>query len=174
MPFSEYDGKEETKQWISEIAPSTILDIGPGAGTYKDLLTDIKAYWRAIEVYEPYVQEYKLNDKYDEVIISDIRYIADKWLVSDLIIAGDVIEHLKYKDAVEVLERLQESCKHLLISLPIVDYPQGAWGGNHFETHLYNWKFDEMKAYFGDSVVQEFKGNTLGVFLIKGHKSVDK
>ena len=49
-----------------------ILDVGPGVGTYSDLLCPFDYRMDAVEIFEPYVTKYKLREKYDNVYINSI------------------------------------------------------------------------------------------------------
>lgn len=168
MPASDPEFKLDTKQWIDELDPINVVDIGAGLGTYYKLARKDGQHWTAVEIFEPYVTDYGLRDLYDEVIISDVRYVAEQYIISDLTIAGDIIEHLTYDDAVEVIDKLKRTSKHLIISLPIIEYKQGAEFGNIHETHLHTWNDEMMKQLLGDSLIKSKAGKILGVYLVKG------
>jgi hypothetical protein len=117
------------------IKPLRILDVGAGMGTYADLLRPhTSAVIDGIEVWEPYVEQFGLYEKYDTLFVCDARDHR-LWADYDLVIFGDVLEHMSMKDA----KRLWEHAKHSLwgmISLPIVHYPQGAEYNNPYEVHV--------------------------------------
>ena len=75
MPTSSTENKNIAKLWIDELNPKHILDIGVGKGTYSELARTPEQTWTGIEAYYPYVQEFDLDGKYDDVIIGDARYI---------------------------------------------------------------------------------------------------
>lgn len=173
MPLSSTENKEVAKRWIDSIdATNVVVDIGAGVGTYKALLTDTKAHWVGIEVYAPYIQEYNLKAIYPTVICGDARYVDFSLLGEiDLVIAGDVIEHMPRNDAIGLLDRLKEVSKNIIISIPIIESHQGSVNGNEYETHHYQWDFDEMLGVlnFGHhgKVVDSLKGDILGYYLWK-------
>lgn len=88
----------------------------------------------------------------------------------DLVVAGDVLEHLPREDAVALLERIVEGpddapgANHILVSVPIVDSPQGEVDGNPHEAHLHQWDADDMDAVMASlgGKVETFRGGTLG------------
>lgn len=171
MPYSDYEHKELTKEWYKELLPNTVVDIGAGAGIYAELFRpEHRAHWTAIDIFAPNEKRFNLNDKYDKVIISDVRYIDPQYLQADLIIAGDVIEHLHYEDVEPVITKLLANTKHLLISLPIIHYEQGEFEGNTYETHHYHWKYDELLELLNriGKVMKSENGKILGVYLAKG------
>jgi hypothetical protein len=56
------------------------------------------AYWTAIEIWEPYVEAFGLTQKYDKVIVHDVRRM-EKLPDADLYIFGDVPEHMPPDEA---------------------------------------------------------------------------
>lgn len=173
MPVSNGENKDVARRWIKEIdSTHVVVDIGAGVGTYKSLLTDTKAHWVGIEIFAPYITEYNLRDIYNTVICADARYLDFNLLGEiDLVIAGDVIEHMPRNDAIGLLDRLKQASKNIIISVPIVESHQGTVNGNEFETHHYQWDFDEMLGVlnFGANgkVVESLKGDVLGYYLWK-------
>lgn len=156
MPFSDIRGKDTSVSWIKQKTDiKTILDVGAGIGTYSILcketnkiLTDAK--WIAIEAWEPYIQEYKLKEKYNELYNEDARYCDwQKFGNIDLVIFGDVLEHMSKEDAQFLVDKALQHSKYVLISIPIKYMPQGAEYGNPFEIHVKdNWTHEEVLASF--------------------------
>ena len=96
MPLSSAEGKSWTKERIYALAdagPVTVLDIGPGVGTYAKLLAGPEvARLTGVEIFEPYVHTYRLREYYDEIIIGDAREVDLP--AADVVILGDVAEHM--------------------------------------------------------------------------------
>lgn len=171
MPYSHKEHKELTKAWYEKLSPETVVDIGAGSGTYADLLRPVKqGNWTAIEIYAPNETKFNLRDKYDRVIIADIKYIDPQFIRSDLTIAGDIIEHLNYDDVERILKKILNNCQHLLISLPIIHWDQHEVDGNIYETHQHHWSYDEIREQITKygKIIEEAKGEVLGVFLVRG------
>lgn len=161
MPGSSGEGKPWMLAHYLDIAPATVVDIGPGIGTYATLMRpEHRAHWTGIEIYEPYVEWYDLRSKYDEIVIGDAREVDLP--TADLYVAGDVIEHMPVADAEVLIYRMKAAAKHLLVSVPIVVYEQGEWGGNIHETHHYHWAHDEMVEALQPS--NAFAGELLGCY----------
>ena len=53
----------------------------------------------------------------------------------DLIIFGDVLEHMTVEDAQAVVDYARDRCDNMLIAVPFL-YEQGAKNGNPYEIHL--------------------------------------
>jgi len=132
-------GKSETYSWVYENIESieSILDIGPGEGTYFKLLSSLKKFnWTGVEAWKDYIDEFKLEEKYDKIYNQDIRSFDWNNKFFDLIIAGDVLEHMTKDEAISLVNTCMDHCKILIISIPIVYLPQEAINGNPFEVHV--------------------------------------
>jgi 2-polyprenyl-3-methyl-5-hydroxy-6-metoxy-1,4-benzoquinol methylase/glycosyltransferase involved in cell wall biosynthesis len=110
-----------------------ILDIGAGKGTYSDLLRDLCSRIDAVEVYEPYVKEFDLKSKYDNVYVQDVVGFSPREDY-DLVIMGDVLEHISVEDSKRVLDALYTKSKNIIISVPFM-MEQGDLNGNQYEAH---------------------------------------
>lgn len=136
MPYSTGYFKEQTINYIIEnYSESTrILDIGAGAGTYSDLLTQ-KGYRNldCIEAFEEYVSMFSLKDKYREVFIGEASQVLVDYTKYDLIIMGDVLEHMTVSNAQALLQKLKG--RDVIIAVPF-ESEQGESFNNKYETHL--------------------------------------
>lgn len=123
------DGKEEVCSWIREHYPdAVILDVGPGSGTWRDLLPEYKM--DAVEIYAPTAEE--IRHKYDAVICADIADVSYDY---DLVIFGDVIEHMTVEKAQKVLAYARKHSKDFIVAVPW-KYKQGICYGNQWEIHI--------------------------------------
>ena len=135
MPESYKFFKPEIKQYFKHHVPAStrILDVGPGIGTYSNLLRELGYSIDCIEIWEPYVDEYKLHDKYDNVHIGNILdFDISEY---DYIILGDVLEHIDAKDAQKLIKSIIDLGKQCLVAVPY-EMEQGEYHGNVHETHL--------------------------------------
>ncbi|WP_381801159.1 methyltransferase domain-containing protein [Streptomyces niveus] len=174
MPTSDAEGKDWSLERFRRHLPNTVTDIGPGEGTYARLFRPEHAglWWTAVEIYKPYVAKYKLKSTktrkvYDEMHVEDVRDSADHLFHRDLVIAGDVLEHMPREDAVALLRRIEQAgAWNILVSLPIVESVQGEVNGNPHEAHVHQWDADDMDqvlASLGGNV-EVMYGGTLGVW----------
>ncbi|MFH8926380.1 class I SAM-dependent methyltransferase [Streptomyces pristinaespiralis] len=175
MPTSDAEGKDWSLARFKKHRPNTVTDIGPGDGTYARLFRPEHrgVWWTAIEIHKPYVAKYKLKNTktrtgmYDELHIEDARQSKDHLFHRDLVIAGDVLEHMPREDAVALLQRIEQAgAWHILVSLPIVDSQQGEVDGNPHEAHVHQWDakdMDQVLAQLGGRV-EKMHGRTLGVW----------
>jgi SAM-dependent methyltransferase len=148
MPYSAEEGKAQIREWVTELRPKSVLDIGPGAGTYAKLLDGLGIErFTCVEIFEPYVERFQLRQLYDEVIVGDARRL--RYPDVDLVIFGDVLEHMTQREA-QLCWREAESCARLgaIISIPVIPYPQGECEGNAHEAHLVTWTHEMVLASF--------------------------
>lgn len=175
MPVSDAEGKDWIVGTLDDLGVLqsiyTVYDLGAGAGTYADLFRDrdhnlwYSATWVGVEIFEPYIKQYHLNEKYDRVIPGDIMDLEYPKLREDgMVIVGDVLEHLVEDEAHILMEYLKDRFAVIVLSLPIVHSPQGEVNGNIHETHHKDWSFTEAKELM-DGTRYDFKGHTIGAFI---------
>jgi len=136
MPFSTGYFKEEVKNYILGRYDKNIkiLDVGAGSGTYSNMLKPL-GYENldAVEVFEDYVENYGLRNIYNNVFIGDVTKLEIDFSSYDLIILGDVLEHISLNDAQDLLNRIGET--NTIIGVPF-NSPQGESFNNPNEIHL--------------------------------------
>ena len=150
-------------QRIAETAAPIVIDLGCGEGTYSDLARGWRpdALWIGVEIWEPYVEQFELWRKYDIVAVRDARELNFP-TVPYVLLAGDVLEHMHRQEAVDLLARAKEHAEAIMVSLPIIDYPQHGHDGNPYEAHLHQWTFEEMYAQLPTAAAM--RGAVLGRF----------
>ena len=112
-----YDyGKPEVVAWIGGNFPleSSILDVGAGDGKWRYLLRKYPNM-DAVEAYGPNLQWLTGYRKAFHADIRDFRY--DRY---DLIIFGDVLEHLSVKDAQAALDYAWPRCRDMVVAVPFL------------------------------------------------------
>ena len=138
MPTSYPIYKDLVRNWILDniSLTSNILDVGAGCGTYSDLLRGYGYKMDAVEIWQPYIDKYELNKKYEVVYHKNILAIdfavLDKY---DLFILGDVLEHLTVEEGQSLLLFLNQNKKKYIVAVPY-QMEQGEYEGNKHETHL--------------------------------------
>jgi hypothetical protein len=135
MPTSFKFFKQEVRDYIVDNVDinKKILDVGPGIGTYSDLLKNHGYDMDCVEIYEPYVINYQLDKKYNNVFTQSI--VDFNFDYYDFIIIGDVLEHLSVEDAQSIIKKIVTSGKQCLVAVPYL-MEQGEHEGNIHETHL--------------------------------------
>lgn len=123
-------GKPQVCEWIrSNFSPdSTVLDVGACNGVWRSLLPEYTM--DAVEIFLPNARGLK---GYRNVFLTNI--LGFEYDHYDLIIFGDVIEHLTPTDAQTVLDYARPRCKDMVVAVPWL-YPQGELYGNPWEKHI--------------------------------------
>lgn len=127
-----YDvGKPEVCAWIrKKFKPCVeILDVGACDGKWRSLLPEYENM-DAVEAWEPNC--INIAPLYRTVFHKDIAEF--EYGHYDLIIFGDVIEHMDVETAQRVLKYAAERCTDMIVAVPFL-YPQGAIYGNPWEIH---------------------------------------
>jgi len=152
MPFSARQNRLWAAKRVCGANPRLIIDIGPGEGTYSDLLRPLlpRTVFYGVEAWEPYVDRFDLLTKYDALTIGDVREF--EFPRGDYtVIMGDVLEHMPEADGRQVIANIKANAKHLLLSVPVLHKEQGATFGNPYERHVRHWHASELNKLMGDS-----------------------
>lgn len=173
MPRSDKEGKNEIAEWCRELTDiKKIVDIGAGSGTYAKMFRKLRLFQDAtlvgIEAWEPYIEEYALKERYHEVILSDVRKVDFSALAPfDLVIMGDVLEHITKEEAIEVVNAVSKITRYAIISIPIIHYPQDEYEGNPYEVHVKDdWSHKEVLETFSN-FEKTFEGKVIGCYLLR-------
>lgn len=135
--LSSDEGKIPVLKYIVENVDKSakILDVGFGAGAYGKLLRSL--YYQNIDgldIYPNNIKELGLDKIYDNIFIENILDFEFEFY--DLIIMGDLLEHIELKYAKKLLSNLMENkCDQIIISVPY-EYEQDELYGNKYEKHL--------------------------------------
>jgi len=163
MPYSSESGKAYIRNIIGRIKHDRMLDIGCGSGTYAKMFPE--AQWVGVEAWEPYINEFGLNNFYNQIVLGDARSVTFAHLGRfDVAMLGDVLEHMEKEEAVELFNRVRAIADTVIVSIPIGHYPQDAYNGNPHEKHVTdNWSDQEFRETFGKPTVG-YVENEIGVY----------
>ena len=109
-----------------------ILDVGPYDGRWSDRLRKQFHHIDAVEAFEPYVDRFGLKEKYENIFISDVLEFEFDYY--DIIIMGDIIEHLTVEQSSALINRIKDKCRQLIIIAPY-EYPQDEYDENKYQVH---------------------------------------
>lgn len=114
---------------------SEILDVGPGFGKYRYLLPEYPM--DACEIWEAAIYEKNIGSIYRKLYLGDICDFVNspEWYPYDLVIMGDVFEHIERKKARAAVSRILDTCQDLFIITPY-ECPQGIEEGNPYQVHI--------------------------------------
>lgn len=125
-------GKDYVVGWIREHfnTSSTILDVGACDGKWRRYLPEY-VNMDAVEIFEPNYE--RIKPMYRHAFHKDIAEMEYDWY--DLIIFGDVIEHMDVPKAQKVLEYAKPRCRDMIVAVPFL-YIQDEIYGNPWERHI--------------------------------------
>lgn len=179
MPYSAPEGKDVSlgfiKRHVLPFKHNRFMDIGAGSGTYHKLWAPVfpEVKWTGIEVFEPYGLDFHLNSRYHCMIWAD----ATKWNYRiwrefnyDLIILGDVIEHMPQSAIQKMWPELLQISRYVLVSTICSPYNQQPeeYERNRYEQHLYLELPPERLRRMLGNPVEQWVGQRIGVYLYKG------
>lgn len=111
---------------------ATCLDVGACDGKWARLLGDYLTL-DAVEIFNGNISAHRLWEKYRHVYGNDIYGFEYDWY--DLIIFGDVLEHLTVERAQAVLAYADTRCTDMIIGVPFLWYQEAIYG-NPYEKHI--------------------------------------
>lgn len=128
-------------------APKTVLDVGPGFGKYgvllREYLDPTPGQIDAVEAWTPYIDAHGLRGIYGDVFPVDATRMGKEHLDEyDLVMMGDVIEHMEKGDALAFLS----NCRGwVVIATPLVHFDTGP-GLPPTEAHVSHWERHDLEA----------------------------
>ena len=113
-----------------------ILDVGFGGGVYGKIL---KAFYYehidGVYVWPENINEMGLNFIYDNIFIENV--LDFEFERYDLIIMGDVLEHMSLEDSKNLLNKFTNGkAAKLFIQVPYMYENHHEWQGNPYEVHI--------------------------------------
>ena len=172
MPYSSNAFNNQVAAIARLLRPSTVCDIGPGAGKYGRIMRLIaeqnhfQTKVTAVEIDQSYVDQFQLPSLYDEVIVKNaVDMITDVRCRYDLIIIGDCIEHLRKSDGVDLLNFLIYRSGYIIVIYPEA-LIQDDWEGHLQEAHISVWGPEDFRGWKTVHVVKD----GMHLFLVRGYQ----
>ncbi|WP_259780244.1 methyltransferase domain-containing protein [Aestuariispira ectoiniformans] len=179
MPGSSQFGKLYTTLLLKKLYDlgmiRRVMDVGVGSGTYHNLLAEHlpDADWIGVEVWEPYIERFDLRSLYGTLYNEDVRTLDfDEIGKLDLTLYGDILEHMTKEEAQAVMEKTLAASRLVLLSIPIVHYPQDEVEGNPYEVHVKDdWSHQEVCTSF-PNVLTAFVHDHIGVYCLSADEEM--
>jgi phospholipid N-methyltransferase len=150
MPHSSEVFDSAIQQMLSVWQYRTYLDVGAGAGKYGRLIRSMFPHscLTAVEVEPDYVARFDLHSVYNRVFQIDVRSLieGDQDAVYDVVIFGDVIEHLPKSAGVDLIHFFSYRCKKMIVVYPS-KYIQYGSEGKASESHRSVWCPPDFAAF---------------------------
>ena len=170
MPYSSFIFDKSIEEIIRLLKPQIFLDLGAGAGKYGELVKKISPSTKltAVEIQRDYIKKFRLPSIYNEVWnISVTDLINPKYYDSnfDVIMIGDIIEHLKKSDGIDLLNFLIYRCRWIILEFPH-HYLQNSVDGYHSEAHISVWTKDDFVSF---ERTQLYEKDTQRLVVLRGY-----
>lgn len=163
--------------------PTSILDVGLGNGKLGFIARDLldvmhgeryrKEDWQVqldgIEAFPDYIQAHQ-RAIYDDILIGDAFDVIDTLGQYDVILVGDVLEHLEKTRAEGFLDKCCAHCTQaIILSIPLSEkWTQGDIYGNPYERHRSFWKLEDFETRAKEFRVLQFADvGQYGTFLMR-------
>lgn len=181
MPTSDYRNTVHVLDFIARLDLRSALDVGAGFGRWGFLLrchmaggkslTAEPAQTLNLEAVEGFAGN--INPVYDAVYNrvhqGDARDVLPRLGKYDIVICGDMIEHLDKEDGRKLIEEMKRHATGaLIVSVPLGECPQDAIGGNPMEVHRSTWRradFRGQGAYLKAFRFPDLRNLEIGVII---------
>ena len=161
MPHSTHHPLTQVMDHVVRMQPRTVLDVGVGYGKWGLLVRESldwlqdrhdPATWQThitgLEAFEDYTSPL-YGWVYDEIIYDDIVHYARDCPPYDLVVMGDVIEHLPKQEGLAVLETLLAKCRNVVVATPVDFFTQDILD-NPWEQHHSLWSLADFRPWTFD------------------------
>lgn len=115
---------EVTASQITMVNPKTVVDVGCGDGFYGNVVRQLipDANIIGVELSPRWFDYCRHSSDYDEVVLSSAACYA--FPICDLVIFGDVLEHMDKSTAMECLSLSLSKARFVLVNGPVGFQPQ--------------------------------------------------
>lgn len=151
MPYSSFVFDDAIAEIIKLIHPKVFLDLGAGAGKYGSMVKEIDPSIEtiAVEIEEDYLEKFNLRSIYHQIWnIPIINLIRPEYFDScfDIVMAGDILEHLKKSEGIDLLNFLIYRSRWVIVKFPH-RYLQNVVDGYSSEAHISIWADNDFLSF---------------------------
>jgi len=123
-------------EWLMRLRPRLVFDVGIGVeGFWGSYMRKLGIPCVGIEIWDKYLTQPAMHDFYDGIIVGDIVNLASS-LYGDVIILGNVLEHLTQETALSVTRLLAGHCRWLIIMSPLGFHEQAETDDCPYSKHV--------------------------------------
>jgi len=124
MPFSNQEHDEKcldlVEDYFRDKKELRFLDVGPGAGKWQIKINQRfnNAKIEGCEIFPKYVEKHNLREKYNKIHISNILDFEWENEYYNVVILGDILEHLTIEDANKLLNKCKSKGALTIVQVP--------------------------------------------------------
>ena len=133
-------------QLIQEEVSKEDMVISFGCGILQEIEGIKCKSFKGIDIYEPYINQ--LKQKGYDVDCKDITKVEYPENSFDIVLALDILEHLKYEELDEILNNVSISGNKFLFSIPFEGDPNLEADPTHIIKEDKEWWIEKLSKYF--------------------------
>jgi hypothetical protein len=158
LPHSSHHPLTAVMDSVVRLQPSSVLDVGVGYGKWGFLIREaldfmhgrhepnqFKVRIDGLEAFEGYTSPLYAW-VYDEVRHCDVVSVVEDLPSYDLVVMGDVIEHMPKEVGLRVLQTLLQKSRNVIVATPSEFFAQDILD-NPWETHRSAWSREDFAAW---------------------------
>lgn len=170
MPYSSFIFDNSIAEIIKLVHPKTFLDLGAGAGKYGSIVKEIDSSIEtiAVEIEKDYLEKFNLRSIYKQIWNIPIAgLVRPEYFDSsfDIVMAGDILEHLKKSEGIDLLNFLIYRCRWIIVEFPH-RYLQNAVDGYASEAHISVWDESDFLSF---ERTQMYTKDTQRLIILRGY-----
>ncbi len=176
MPSSSHLGLSLALDHVVRLRPRRVLDVGVGFGKWGFLVREALDFvdgrlerqnWQVtIDGIDAHRYDSPLLDwVYDDVRVADVLDVVDDLVGYDVVLIGDMIEHVEKEQGIALLDTLLRQNRNVVLSTPYHFFEQEV-PGNPFERHRSHWTIGDFSKWTFD---YDIAGGFLIVVALAGH-----
>ena len=148
--FTDFPGRREVSSILSKLKPSSLLDVGCGAGRlfplYKEVPRVLAVDFSPSMLMHAYKMRRWLGLENIEIRRFDVRELNRLEESFDLVLSRTVLMHIKPEDIGRTVEGIIKVCKRYVLLIEYFDSPEGLSPHNY--SHDYPVLFSRMKLEY--------------------------
>ena len=119
----------------------SLLDVGCGRGGPAELINRKRRLFSVgADIFRPYLLHCRAAGIYDDLVCCDVRYLPFPPESFDVVLCGEVVEHLERVDALALMKSMEAIARRqVIISTPVGQCGQQAYDGNPHQAHHSTW-----------------------------------
>jgi 2-polyprenyl-3-methyl-5-hydroxy-6-metoxy-1,4-benzoquinol methylase len=134
------------RKLVLDANPKSVLDCGCGEGMSMSYIHN-DFYTVGCDFFLPLLKKARRTGLYYEVVLSDVRALPFRPKSFEIVICLDVLEHLYKREAISVIQALEELASlRVVLSMPVGWQPRYS-NINPLDKHRSAWSPEDLKKY---------------------------
>lgn len=166
MPSSSDLLDDKIRDFLKKLPQESYLDIGAGEGKFGKMINEINPKARVVAVEPDILLPLREYNTILRIKASDLITLKPDFK-TDIVIMGDVIEHLRKSEGIDLLNFLIYRSKYIIVKYPLY-FPQF---GRLLDRHISVWNFNDFDNLTLPVILKETE-DYMALVIIKGLISI--